>query len=303
MSANRTGSVFIIGAGGLIGEFVARAFRRHGYTVYGLVRKQEQAKQLRLHEVIPVIGDATDSATWKEYVEKSQVIIDATILEKDHAQVARNVFEITNKLPNDPLFSKKVFIYCSGIMVYGHDEKYRDETSPIGEISEYSKWRGVVERFVLQAKSVIPIVIRPGWVYGGRELKHSSKWFSNPEKLVFYGEHKDRRYSWIHVEDCAEFFVAAAKKGALVSGEVFNAVGYDTPKWVDLATKGSALAGYKGEVHWEPNGNSDSDILRDANVILSPQKGIDLLGWQPKHIGLLENLEFYYESYKLFSAN
>jgi len=84
-----------------------------------------------------------------------------------------------------------------------------------------------------------------------------------------------------------------------VKGEVFNAVGYDIPKWVDLVKKGSALAGYKGEIHWAPS-ETDGHRLTDANVILNPQKGIDLLDWQPKHFGFLEDLEFHYNTYKSF---
>jgi len=68
--SSRTASVLVIGAGGYIGQGVAIAFRRAGYVVYGLLRNEAKAKFLLLHEIIPVIGDATDSSSWKQYVEK-----------------------------------------------------------------------------------------------------------------------------------------------------------------------------------------------------------------------------------------
>jgi len=43
----------------ILGRAVALAFRSQGYTVYGLVRSEEKAKEAKLmqEEIIPVIGD------------------------------------------------------------------------------------------------------------------------------------------------------------------------------------------------------------------------------------------------------
>ena len=49
-------TVFISGASGLIGLAVAKAFRRRGYTVLGLVRSEEKAKALQREEIIPILG-------------------------------------------------------------------------------------------------------------------------------------------------------------------------------------------------------------------------------------------------------
>ena len=49
-------TVFIAGASGLIGLSVAKAFKRQGYIVYGLVRSEEKAKALLREEIIPVYG-------------------------------------------------------------------------------------------------------------------------------------------------------------------------------------------------------------------------------------------------------
>lgn len=48
--------VIVTGANGFIGLATAKALRRAGHTVYGLVRSQEKAKELVLNEIIPVIG-------------------------------------------------------------------------------------------------------------------------------------------------------------------------------------------------------------------------------------------------------
>jgi nucleoside-diphosphate-sugar epimerase len=48
--------VFVIGAGGYIGEEIAVAFRKAGYVVYGLIRNPTKQNQLLKNEIIPVIG-------------------------------------------------------------------------------------------------------------------------------------------------------------------------------------------------------------------------------------------------------
>jgi len=296
--SSRTASVLVIGAGGYIGQGVAIAFRRAGYVVYGLLRNEAKAKFLLLHEIIPVIGDATDSSSWKQYVEKSQIIVDCVLDMKDITGVARNVFSIIKNSPEDALLPPRVFIYTSGIMVYGNDERIRDENWPIAD-TKYAKLRRQVETFTLNAplSQVTPIVIRPGWVFGHSTSAHGSL-FSNPEKLIIKGVHRDRRYSWVHIDDLGDAYVLAAKAGKRVEREIFNIVGYDAPTWKELALKAARLSGFKGEITWEPNTEGDFvDELRDANVVLSPQKAIDLLGWQPRIWGFLENLELYYKTY------
>jgi hypothetical protein len=61
-------------------------------------------------------------------------------------------------------------------------------------------------------------------------LSHSLCSLLPPSSIFFLtlllGVHKDRRYSWVHVDDLGESYVLAAKAGKRVAGEVFNIVGY-----------------------------------------------------------------------------
>jgi len=304
-SHGEAGSVFVVAAAGFIGEGVARAFKRAGYTVYGLIRKEAQARLLKQFEIIPVIGDGRDPSTWREIAEKASVIIDcsSTANTEDDSPYAipAAIINVIKQAPVDPIFPPKIFIYCSGIMVYGHDERIRDENWPTCN-TVYATWRTGVERLVLkqQGTHITPIVIRPAWVFGQRMGNHGSSVFGT-SPLTFAGVNKDRRYSWIHIDDLGDHFVAAAKQGARVKGEVFNAVGYDSPKWVDLVVAGHALAGHKGEIKWVEK-STDADELRDANVVLNPQKSIDLLGWVPKQRDFLGNLQVYYNAFKAYDA-
>ena len=49
-------SVLVFGAVGYIGEGIAKAFRRNGYKVYGVLRDESKKEHLLRNEIIPVIG-------------------------------------------------------------------------------------------------------------------------------------------------------------------------------------------------------------------------------------------------------
>jgi len=181
-------------------------------------------------------------------------------------------------------------------MVYGHDNRIRDETWPVTD-HFYAKFRRGIEQAIIKSPNIYGIVIRPAWVFGGTGGPWGNRCFSNPEKLVLRGVHKDRKYSWIHIEDLAEAYVLAGIKANTVKGYIFNISNtYDTPAFADLLLQGNRLAGYKGEVHWEDN-KAWQDELLDATVIVDSRLATNLLGFVPKNIGFLDNLEFYYKTY------
>jgi len=301
MEAGTHGSVFIFAAGGFIGQGVARAFRREGYLVYGLIRREEQRGELLLNEIIPVIGDAAKPETYKEYTDKSRIIVECS--HGDDKAVATTIMHTLLSSPQDRLLAPKIFIYTSGIMVYDHDERTRDEGWPIGSTA-YASMRRDIESFYLDSTNICSIVIRPGWVYG-RDMRNNSEFFEKPEsgKIFIYGKNPQRRYSWVHVDDLADGYVAAARAGSRVSGQIFNIVGYDTPRWEDLMRKGIQLAKSGVELVFAPSRGTYTDELRDAEVVLSPKKTMDMLGWRPKHVGFLENLELYYNAYAQYCSD
>jgi len=69
--------VFVLGAGGYIGHHVAKALRREGYRVYGLLRNKQQGAELAKFEVIPVYGDISDLKSYSKYLDQCLNIVDA----------------------------------------------------------------------------------------------------------------------------------------------------------------------------------------------------------------------------------
>jgi len=299
-----TTSVFVAGASGFIGQGVAIAMRRAGYKVYGLVRSKEKGAFLLANEVIPVVGDLDNADTYTSIVEKSDVIIDATNPKSSADYFAHNrlLLQVTRKFAEVQYPHRiKTFVYTSGIMVYGDSQEVRDETSPFNNEHPLFKAKTVFEAEVLTQEKVRGIVIRPGWLYGGTG-SYSGHYFSaneKTEKLIIRGN-KDKRYSWIHIDDLTSAYVLVVQAGGRLKGEVFNIVERNNkpPTFEGLSLKGAAIAGFKGTVEYAEPHKSDyysTDVNR--TVILNPQKAIDLLGWTPRHIGLVDELEIYYLSY------
>jgi len=56
----------VVGAAGYIGGGVARAFRRAGYLVYGLICHESVCDQLLREEIIPILGQIGASTSPKD---------------------------------------------------------------------------------------------------------------------------------------------------------------------------------------------------------------------------------------------
>jgi nucleoside-diphosphate-sugar epimerase len=71
-------TVLVCGDGGLIGTAVSSGFRRAGWRVYGLIRREQHAEFLLANEVIPLIGNIDEPESYLEVVKLCSVVIDAS---------------------------------------------------------------------------------------------------------------------------------------------------------------------------------------------------------------------------------
>jgi len=302
-------SVFVTGSTGFVGHQIALSFRNAGFRVFGLVRTQEKATILARQEIIPVIGDLTDPKSYESYIEQSSVIIDAAVDYKAGLSVNKVLLEtVVKSLEKSSSGSPKTFIYTSGLLVYGDaagKDEIRDESSVIGKnVPSFFHARIDHEKFVLGQTQLRGVVVRPGFVYGGGVFPGNFLFgiFSNvsKEKFVIRGN-KDKRWSWVHKADLADAYVRIATKGDF-RGQVFNICGYphDAPTWEELVLKSANLVGdSKAKIEYgEVDSNDFISSLAERTIVLHPQKAVDLLGWSPRHPGLLAELETYFRAWK-----
>jgi len=302
--------VLVVGAAGYIGEGVAKAFRRAGYFVYGVIGKRHFDNKKEYFfglEITPIQGDLSDPAGFAEQIQESAIIIDA-VYNKEASPV---FFEYVKKVRGHAKETyKPLYILTSGIMIYypGQFEKSllpKDETfepHPTDAVEMVPKKK--FEDLVLSTKELRTVVVRPGFVYGGHGGVIWPRFFDvdpKAEKLVLTGS-PDKRWSWVHVDDLGDAYVKVAQAGSVVDYHIFNLAAQDNPTYEELKIASAHAAGWTGTrdqiVYQEVPGHEDRLKNWETNVIINPRKATDVLGWQPAHIGVLNEIKTYYNSWK-----
>jgi len=291
--------VLVFGASGFIGFPVSQALLRAGHIVYGQTRSQDKAKQLAAEEIIPVVGEPTDVATWESLVESLDAVIEALAgLDMKTISVdLLNAVSSTAKKHRPEGAAKITYIYTSGTWVHGEDRKnIVTDTTPIVTSVPLVAWRYQVEQTLINSPDVNGIVIRPSMVYG-RSGSIFAMMFKRAHdgKLIWPGK-PGGRLAIVHQDDLADIYLRAAEKGAVVRGQIFDASNDVTESTDDILGKLVELSGSKPFEYVEPSNLYEEAIA--ATALVRPYLGRALLGWQPHKPGLAENLELYYNAWK-----
>jgi len=282
--------VVVVGAAGYIGLAISRAFRRDGWTVYGIVRNAQQGKEIEKHEIIPLVIDYKSINDFKppqwtldwasiEIVIETTGVDDTTFLD-----ILRG-------------YHNKTFIYCSGILVYGDSDGINDENTPTKPTAQGKK-RCDLEKTILSDEKVNGIVLRPGWVFGGDGGKYMSSFWTaeNPIKGI---EHV--RWSWVHVEDVAQGFLLAAKhRYGNAYRQVFNLATNHSPTYKELRTTMARTAGHKEELVFTGLTEADKGTWNETmfqTSVGTAKKAEELLGWNPRFRTFLGDADLYYQAY------
>jgi nucleoside-diphosphate-sugar epimerase len=287
--------VLVLGASGSIGFPVARAFRRAGYKVYGLVRSEEKAHKLALEEIIPVVGDVKDIPSWRPTLEKVTTVVDCSSSYPDKVAHAQLVLATVKAVSES---RRLVFIYNSGSWVYNNNPYEITSENTAYTPLPLVAWRDPMDASVLAAesKTLFPVVIRPTSVYGYAQSLLGA-WFKGATegKLEVYGK-PTTRYNFVHMDDNAEVFVRAAERADVVKGNLFIVSG-GNESLLDALTAVSRVTGYKGEITFkEPH-----DALSEGyaiNNVLSTRKARVLLGWESKHKSFVDDIDSLYVAWK-----
>jgi len=286
-------TVFVSGATGNIGQAVALAFRRAGYRVLGLARNEEKSKILKQNEVQVCIGDVKQLDGFTEQLKQADIIIDA-IGQSSTIPLFDKAVSISSGKSHKPLF-----IATSGVLSYGDSPNVLDETHEPKNVQMQSRIE--MEKKVTSSKDVRGVVVRPSMVYGCTGGIHAKQGFGikENEDLVLYGR-LDKRLNWVHVEDLADAYVRIAKVGHVVDGEIFDIAGPWIPTYQEWKVALAKATGWKGKIVHIPEIPKDNFManLFEVNIVVSAQKAANLLRWKENHLGLIAEIDTYYQSYK-----
>jgi nucleoside-diphosphate-sugar epimerase len=300
-------NVFITGATGYVGLSVALAYRRAGHNVWGLVRNENKARPVAMHEIRPVIGTLENPDSWRAAAKDCSVMIHAAFdYSTDGLALDKQTVEALLSLGRDGR-QPKTLIYTSGVWVYGNTRgELADETAPLQPPRMVSR-RPDTEDLVLNASEVRGLVMRPGCLYG-RQGGLTGMWFAgavNDKQLTVVGD-GENRWAMVHADDLADAYLRAGESG--LGGEVFNIT--DRSRWStrEMAAAVARATGHSGDIRFLPVPEAAKSMGEFAECLALDQhvdsrKAVRLLGWQPKYGGFADAAETFFLSWKAAQPN
>jgi len=272
--------VFVTGATGYIGEEVALGLSRAGHQVFGLVRDRQKAATLLQNEVHVVVGNLLDKNSYAQVASECEVVIHTAA---DFRDPSMDKIAVTTLLAKN-----KVFIYTSGILVYGHStSKIFDENDlPQADATGFLRERIMLEQQVITNPDIYGVVVRPSFVFG-RKSRHFYPYFQQAlQGRVIVSGPPHVSWSEIHIDDLVDFYVRVVEAApSVVAGHIFNLADMSRYTNLQIATAFAAVAGFTGRVEIDEKSGFEH---MNKTVLVDSSKAMRLLGWRAKHPLLLD---------------
>lgn len=158
--------VFLTGGTGYIGSAVLDALTRAGHDVTALIRGTANVGRLGSRGVRTVSGSLAEPGRWREPAAGFDAYVHAAFeMSPNGAEIDRRAVDCLCGLARE---GRAALVYTSGIWVLGDAPGPADERTPLNP-TPLAAFRPGVEEAVLATEldGVRPIVVRPGYVYGG----------------------------------------------------------------------------------------------------------------------------------------
>jgi nucleoside-diphosphate-sugar epimerase len=293
--------IFLTGASGYIGGSLAEALRARGDRVVGLTRTRERADELEARGIAPVVGSLKD---WDMLIAQAKAA-DAVINTAD-ADDAYAASALLTALRG----TAKTLLHTSGTSVVGDmaagepsDVVHTEDSYLAGGYRFEKAGRVAIDRAVLAAAGdgLRTIVVCPSMIYGtGTGLHRDSAQvpgLMRVSRALGAGVHVGRgenRWSNVHIADLVDLYLLALDRAP--PGSFFFAEnGQASLK--DIAAAISRQLGFGGRTralslaealeHWPP---SAVHYSLASNVQVTAAKARGVLGWQPRHGSIFDEI-------------
>lgn len=293
-------SIFLTGANGYVGGTVALRLINAGYTIRGLVRDEEKARQVQALGIEPVIGNLDDLALLAKEARAADGVIHTA--DSDHLGAVQTFIQALAG-------SGKPFLHTSGSSVIGDDAQglavnpaVFDEDS-IFVVAASKQPRRDIELTVLgaAAQNTRAVVICPSSIYGTGTGVHTQSvqipWLitqaqeSGVVRVVGTGVN---RWSNVHIHDVAELYLLAlqnAPAGAFYFVENGEASFLEIGQALARRLKLEPLGFWSVEQATERWGYLHAHYTFGTNSRVTAKRARQELGWAPTHASVLEWIE------------
>jgi nucleoside-diphosphate-sugar epimerase len=322
-------TVLVTGANGYIGNAVARAFVRAGWTTYGLVRSPSSGLALAVEEILPVIG-SIDNVSTHEGIRDSlpsrlDTIVSTTEDIVDYVPHYNKIIALLHFLSDSSTAAgtKPLVIFTSGCKDYGIGPHYHGAPglSPHTENSSIKPPAFAVLRAEYAVKVFShadifsPVLVRPTNVHG-RSSSYYRAFFKVGEQTAKSGKPllltapPTSICHSLHVDDCGDAYVAIAAHPQRedVEGQVFNISARRYETVADIAKALEAEYGLKAGTKYAnpaelaPGENPWPAMLIDFPQWTGSNKLRNITGWQDLRPLFSEGIHTYRVAYEAAEA-
>lgn len=288
-------NVLLIGATGYIGTGIDEALRARGHHTIGVARSELAKATLAARGTASIAGDLAQPKSIVAAAHDADAVVFAAQVTDDNTfrVESGSLGALTKALEG----TGKTLVYCSGAWVYGDTGgAVADETFPLNPVQLVAR-RPELEQLVLACgtRGTRAVVVRPGLVYGrgmGVPAMHvESARERKAATIVGAGEN---RWAVVDVSDLGQLFALATEKAP--NGSIYNGTDESAHTVRELAEAASRGAGAGGATFVMPRetalgvlGEFGEALLVDQRI--TSQKARKELGWEPKALSILEDLE------------
>ena len=289
-------NIFITGAGGFIGGSIAAGLARDGHRVRGLIRRAEQADDLKRLNIEPVIGSLDDTDLLVTEARAADAVINAA--SSDHRAAVETLIgalEGTNK----------PFLHTSGSSIVGDasggeasDKIYSEDDLP--EPTPDKAPRVAIDTLVLDAakRGVRSTVLCNTLIYGHGAVPNTASVqlprLERQAKKSGIVRHVGRGlniWSNVHIDDVVDIYRLALEKSP---AGTFYFVESGEAQFRDMTTAMARALELRGPEDWPLEeaikewGYEMASYGLGSNSRVRSKRTRETLGWQPKRTSVIE---------------
>jgi nucleoside-diphosphate-sugar epimerase len=283
--------VFITGASGYVGSVITEHLLAAGHDVAALARSEQAAARVERVGAEVVRGSLADLDVLRDAAAGADAVAHVAV---DFTEPEmRGVEEPALGALLGALDGGRAFVYASTAMVY--PDTAAGAATEDGELDPDSPqlFKALGERQVLTAPGVTATVLRASLVYGrgGSALLQGMIGASKAFGAAPYVGDGTNLWSTIHVDDLARLYVTALENQL---GGVYNASSRTQLTTRELGEAIARLTTADTQPLTEEQATEAFGpffVILGREITLDPTRAEEALSWEPKEVGLLEDIE------------